>query len=86
MTQRDCGGFKVYSPEAFYPVPWWDWRMYFEAKHLDEVERLTRNSYAMHVWNKHSADNRIDPSSSVPYVVYARKYCPRVISKCRTDF
>ncbi|CAH0564859.1 unnamed protein product [Brassicogethes aeneus] len=86
MLKKDCQGFHVFPPESFYAIPWWNWTMFIEEKSLKEVERLTKKSYMIHVWNKFSSKMKISLNSKVPYLMYANKYCPKVISQCDSYF
>ncbi|XP_031353901.1 lactosylceramide 4-alpha-galactosyltransferase-like isoform X2 [Photinus pyralis] len=86
MLKKDCRGFKVYPPEAFYPVEWWNWKMYFDSKYNEKMLNITRNSYVIHVWNKHSVNTKIKINSEVPYSIFAKKYCPKVFAECEEYF
>ncbi|CAH1115992.1 unnamed protein product [Phaedon cochleariae] len=86
MINKDCQGFTVYPPDRFYAVPWWNWTMYFNEENKEAVINLSNNSYAIHVWNKHSVDTKIPLTSNVPYLYFARKYCPKVVEECDEFF
>lgn len=87
MLRKDCEGFKVYPPDHFYPVAWWNWTKYFKEEYLEEVLRRTEKSYAVHVWNKHSADTKVPTKDGrVPYVYFAKRNCPRVFQACGEYF
>lgn len=86
MLKKDCQGFTVYPPEMFYPVPWWNWTMYFEERHLTEVLSMSEKSYAIHVWNKHSTNTLIPVNSKIPYAVIAKEHCPKVFAACDKYF
>lgn len=86
MLKKDCKGFKVYPPEVFYPVEWWNWKMYFDSKYNKKMLNITRNSYVIHVWNKHSVNTKIKINSEVPYSIFAKKYCPKVFAECDEYF
>lgn len=86
MIEKGCDGFTVYSENYFYPVPWWNWEMYFDANETKAVFDLTKSSYAIHVWNKHSTNTKIPKTAKVPYLMFAEKYCPRIIDNCHNEF
>lgn len=78
--------FTVYPPETFYTIPWWNWTMFFNQHSINDVENMTKNSFVIHVWNKHSAGTKININSNVPYKLYAEKYCPRIFEQCTKYF
>ncbi|XP_072391096.1 lactosylceramide 4-alpha-galactosyltransferase-like [Diabrotica undecimpunctata] len=80
MVNKDCGGFKAYPPNSFYPVPWQNWKMYFDENSTEAVVNLAKDSIAIHVWNKHSEQTKLPLSSDAPYIHFAKKYCPKVIA------
>lgn len=86
MVQKACGNFTVYPPYMFYPIPWGDWKMYFEPNKSSEVSKLTKDSYVLHVWNKHSEQELISKNSQAPYTEYAREYCPKIFKECDNYF
>ncbi|KAK4873856.1 hypothetical protein RN001_013216 [Aquatica leii] len=86
MLTKDCQGFKVYPPESFYPVPWRDWHMYFDSKNNYKMCNITKNSYAIHVWNKHSVNTKIKVDTEVPYTLFAKEFCPKVFAECKESF
>lgn len=86
MVKKHCKGFKVYPTDKFYAIPWWKWRMYFDETLTDHVFNWSVNSYAIHVWNKHSARLKVPISSKMPYLLYAKQYCPKVVQECHEYF
>ncbi|KAF5285510.1 hypothetical protein FQR65_LT13207 [Abscondita terminalis] len=86
MLSKDCQGFKVYPPESFYPIPWTKWHMYFDSAYNKEIYNFTRNSYAIHVWNKHSVSTKIKVDTDVPYSLFAKQFCPKVFAECKESF
>ncbi|KAG5876026.1 hypothetical protein JTB14_009815 [Gonioctena quinquepunctata] len=86
MIKKDCLGFKVYPTDRFYAVPWWKWKMFFDSNVTDTVLKLTENSYAIHVWNKHSVNTKIPLTSDVSYISHARTFCPKVVEECDEFF
>lgn len=49
MTQDECLGFKVYSPNAFYAVPWRKWEMFFDPKKLNKTLEMTKDSIGIKI-------------------------------------
>ncbi|KAJ8929795.1 hypothetical protein NQ314_017392 [Rhamnusium bicolor] len=86
MLNKDCRGFTVYPRDKFYAIPWWNWTMYFDESSTGTVFNLSKDSYIIHVWNKQSERSRIPLSSEVPYLLYAKKYCPKVVEECDEYF
>lgn len=86
MFAKDCEGFSVYPKDYFYPVAWWDWKLYFNEDTADKVSNMTKNSYAIHVWNKHSTNTKLSITSKASYLDFARKYCPKVVAECQEVF
>ncbi|XP_040197960.1 lactosylceramide 4-alpha-galactosyltransferase [Rana temporaria] len=52
--KKSCRGVNVLSKEAFYPVDWQEWRKYFQVIEPTELEKLLKDSYGVHLWNKKS--------------------------------
>ncbi|XP_032595227.1 lactosylceramide 4-alpha-galactosyltransferase isoform X2 [Drosophila grimshawi] len=75
--RKRCLGFRVFERNAFYAVPRKHWRHFFEPKYLEETLELTRDSYLVHMWNKHSKQLPIKVGSSTAYGKYAEQHCPK---------
>lgn len=86
MLKKNCQGFKVYPPETFYLIPWWNWTMYFDSHYNDKLSVMSENSYIIHVWNKHSKNTQVDVKADVPYSIFAKTYCPKVFAECDDYF
>lgn len=86
MVHKFCQGFTVYPPEYFYPIPWWNWTIYFDEQYAQSIKSITKNSYVIHVWNKHSSTKKIKIGSKVPYAMFAEEYCPKVFNECDIYF
>lgn len=86
MTRTRCHDFNVFPIEAFYAVHWADWRYFFEAQYTNRTMQMTRDSIAVHVWNKHSINHRIRVGSKVAYGLLAAEYCPKVYRSCGDYF
>lgn len=87
MLDKNCKGFKVYPPNKFYAIPYWDWSWFFDSNHFDDVKRLTVNSSLIHVWNGFSSSVKISlNASNIAYLEFAKQYCPNVLSECTQYF
>ncbi|XP_030556653.1 lactosylceramide 4-alpha-galactosyltransferase-like [Drosophila novamexicana] len=75
--RKRCLGFKVFDRNAFYAVPWKHWRHFFEPQLLEQTLEHTKDSYLVHVWNKHSKQLAIKVGSSTAYGKYAEQHCPK---------
>lgn len=78
MTREHCRGFKVYPPSGFYAIPWQNWHWFFDLNLSERALDMTKDSIAIHVWNKHSFKERVKVGSRVAYGIVAEKHCPRV--------
>ncbi|XP_065165048.1 lactosylceramide 4-alpha-galactosyltransferase-like [Atheta coriaria] len=81
MMNRTCDEFHVYPPFMFYPVPWVDWKLYFDRESVPKVFRMIKDSHVLHVWNKHSAGNKVPVGEATAYTTFARKFCPKVFEQ-----
>lgn len=86
MTRDRCFGFHVYSKDAFYAVRWTNWSHFFEEEYLENTLLKTKDSIAVHVWNKHSKNRVVTVNSNVAYGKLAEKFCPKVYSSCGEFF
>lgn len=86
MTRERCNGFKVLPTENCYAIPYPNWRLFFDEKQVQHVEEITKDSFAIHFWNKLSHDERLWTNSSAPYIKIAEKYCPRVLKASGNSF
>lgn len=78
MTPENCLGFKVYPPNGFYAVPWPMWSMFFDVDKYNKTMEMTKDSIAIHVWNKHSKQRKLKVGTKAAYGVIAEKNCPKV--------
>lgn len=80
MTRSRCDGFQVFDVPRFYAVHWRSWRDFFDPAAAAAVLELTANSYAVHVWNKHSAAERVRVAARPQgaYGQLAARHCPLV--------
>ncbi|ENN76908.1 lactosylceramide 4-alpha-galactosyltransferase isoform X2 [Dendroctonus ponderosae] len=87
LVNKTCKGFKIYPPNRFYSIPWWNWKYFFQEEFLDFVKKQTADSYLIHVWNKFSTDTNISLHyENVPYLNFAKLYCPAVVAQCDRYF
>ncbi|KAL7741843.1 hypothetical protein ACLKA6_012061 [Drosophila palustris] len=77
QDRNRCHEFQVHDRNAFYAVPWTDWRHFFEPEFVEETLKRTKDSYLIHVWNKHSHQHSIRVGSSTAYGKIAEQNCPR---------
>ncbi|XP_017076005.2 lactosylceramide 4-alpha-galactosyltransferase [Drosophila eugracilis] len=80
LMQEDpkrCMGFKVFGRGAFYAVPWKKWRDFFDPEKLESTLASCKDSYVVHVWNKHSSTLPIKKGLKSAYAIYAEQNCPR---------
>lgn len=73
---RACRGVTTLPPEAFYPIPWQNWKKYFEDVSPEELPRLLNATYAVHVWNKKSQGTRFKATSRALLAQLHARYCP----------
>ncbi|KAK2121013.1 Lactosylceramide 4-alpha-galactosyltransferase [Saguinus oedipus] len=71
-----CHGVTTLPPEAFYPIPWQDWKKYFEDISPQELPRLLNATYAVHVWNKKSQGTHFEVTSRALLAQLHARYCP----------
>lgn len=86
MTREHCHGFKVYPPSGFYAIPWQNWHWFFDLNLSERTLDMTKDSIAIHVWNKHSIKERVKVGSRVAYGIAAERYCPKVYQSCGKYF
>ncbi|EDW75882.1 uncharacterized protein Dwil_GK15176 [Drosophila willistoni] len=77
---KRCLGFKVYSRGAFYAIPWRQWQDFFEPHKLETTMARAKDSYVIHVWNKHSSKLKIRYGTKSAYAQYAESNCPRALA------
>lgn len=80
MTRDRCKGFNVFPVDQVYAVGWKDWRYFFEEKYSQRTMEMTKDSIAIHVWNKHSSVQSIPIGSRAAYKLLAAEYCPKVLA------
>uniref|UniRef100_A0A8D0MWM6 Lactosylceramide 4-alpha-galactosyltransferase n=1 Tax=Sus scrofa TaxID=9823 RepID=A0A8D0MWM6_PIG len=73
---HSCRGVTALPSEAFYPIPWQDWKKYFEDISPEALPRLLNATYAVHVWNKKSQGTRLEVTSQALLAQLQARYCP----------
>ncbi|XDA75264.1 hypothetical protein R6Z07M_005474 [Ovis aries] len=73
---RACRGVTTLPPEAFYPIPWQNWKKYFEDISPQELTRLLNATFAVHVWNKKSQGTHFEATSRALLAQLHARYCP----------
>lgn len=76
-----CWGFKVYPPNAFYPISAEAWKLYFNTDPVIVYQTLdiVKSSIAVHLWNEYSALKIIDKfREKTTYGILAERNCPNV--------
>ncbi|XP_006866971.1 PREDICTED: lactosylceramide 4-alpha-galactosyltransferase [Chrysochloris asiatica] len=74
--RQACRGVTTLPREAFYPIPWQNWKKYFEDIRPEELPRLLNATYAVHVWNKKSQGTRFRATSRALLAQLHARYCP----------
>ncbi|XP_064535250.1 lactosylceramide 4-alpha-galactosyltransferase-like isoform X2 [Drosophila montana] len=64
--ENRCLGFKVFDRNAFYAVPWEDWRHFFDPNLVKQTLARTKDSYLVHMWN--------DVSKQINRIPYGRRF------------
>ncbi|NXX82872.1 A4GAT galactosyltransferase, partial [Urocolius indicus] len=85
QNDMSCKGVSALSPEALYPVPWEDWKKLFEAISSLELQKLLKNTYAVHVWNKLSHGTRLEISSQALLAQLYSQFCPATYARMKND-
>lgn len=79
-SNATCTNFTVFPPDAFGPIPWYNWEDFFDLSKVDFVREKINNSMAVHFWNRMTKEQKILPQSHQPYADIAKKYCPNVFT------
>lgn len=86
MTPEKCSGFQVYPPRKFYPIPWWNWELYFDTDKFNKTIDMIKDSIIIHLWNKLSKNRKLKVNTKAVYGVVADMYCPKVYRSCGEYF
>ncbi|KFP30907.1 Lactosylceramide 4-alpha-galactosyltransferase, partial [Colius striatus] len=82
----NCKGVSALAPEAMYPVPWRNWKKLFETISSLELQKLLKNTYAVHVWNKLSHGTRLEITSQALLAQLYSQFCPATYTRMKNDF
>ncbi|XP_010012950.1 PREDICTED: lactosylceramide 4-alpha-galactosyltransferase-like [Nestor notabilis] len=85
QSTLSCKGVTALPPEAFYPIPWQDWKKLFEAISSSMLLKLLENTYAVHVWNKLSHGTRLEVTSQALLAQLYSQFCPATYAKMKKD-
>ncbi|NWR95133.1 A4GAT galactosyltransferase, partial [Furnarius figulus] len=85
IQSMSCKGVRALAPEVLYPIPWENWKKLFEATSALELQKLLRNTFAVHIWNKLSHSTRLEiPSQALLAQLYSQ-FCPATYAKMKQD-
>ena len=56
MSPERCLGVKIFSPGAFYKIPWRKWKDIFDASKTDEMIMKLKDSIVLHTWGRFSSN------------------------------
>ncbi|CAL4137240.1 unnamed protein product, partial [Meganyctiphanes norvegica] len=82
-----CMDVTVLPPKAFYPIPWWDWKLYV-TENVSLSQKLVEDKevFALHVWNHLSSYSTIHLHSRQPYATAATRNCPITVAAVGDSF
>ncbi|XP_063010283.1 lactosylceramide 4-alpha-galactosyltransferase-like [Melospiza melodia melodia] len=85
IKSMSCKGVSALAQEVVYPIPWQDWEQLFEAVSALELQKLLKNTYAVHIWNKLSHGTKLEiPSQALLAQLYSQ-FCPATYAKMKQD-
>ncbi|KAM3673678.1 lactosylceramide 4-alpha-galactosyltransferase-like [Ammospiza maritima maritima] len=85
IKSMSCKGVSALAQEVVYPIPWQDWKKLFEAVSALELQKLLKNTYAVHIWNKLSHRTKLEiPSQALLAQLYSQ-FCPATYAKMKQD-
>ncbi|KFQ12879.1 Lactosylceramide 4-alpha-galactosyltransferase, partial [Leptosomus discolor] len=85
QNAMSCKGVSALSSEAFYPIHWGEWQKLFEAISSLDLQKLLKNTYAVHVWNKLSHGTRLQVTSQALLAQLHSQFCPATYVKMKRD-
>ncbi|KFV00216.1 Lactosylceramide 4-alpha-galactosyltransferase, partial [Tauraco erythrolophus] len=80
-----CKGMHALSPEAVYPIHWSNWKKLFEPISSSKLQKLLKNTYAVHIWNKLSHGARLNITSQAFLAQLYSQFCPATYMKMKKD-
>ncbi|KAK4787812.1 hypothetical protein SAY86_011645 [Trapa natans] len=90
VNRRDGLNFTVVPPPAFYPVDWSRVQSLFKGPRgqlhskwlLDKYRHISRESYAVHLWNRQSRRMRIEKDSVMDRILWEHcVFCTRKVEE-----
>ncbi|XP_058660935.1 lactosylceramide 4-alpha-galactosyltransferase-like [Ammospiza caudacuta] len=85
IKSMSCKGVSALAQEVVYPIPWQDWKKLFGAVSALELQKLLKNTYAVHIWNKLSHGTKLEiPSQALLAQLYSQ-FCPATYAKMKQD-
>ncbi|XP_074395301.1 lactosylceramide 4-alpha-galactosyltransferase-like [Zonotrichia albicollis] len=85
IKSMSCKGVNALAQEVVYPIPWQNWKKLFEAVSALELQKLLKNTYAVHIWNKLSHGTKLEiPSQALLAQLYSQ-FCPATYAKMKQD-
>ena len=84
-SEDNCPIITIFPPKYFYPIPFPQWEKFFVDRDQPLVTNLWNESYAIHIWNKLSANTSVKIGSGVPYELAVKENCPRVYELTRNS-
>lgn len=79
LRRYRCQGFDVLPREACYAIKAFDYWMFFNETHTEQVLNDTKYSFAVHFYNYLSGNTKLSTKSKTAYIKFAEQYCPKVI-------
>ena len=77
MSPEICLGIQVFQPNAFYPVPWRNWKDFYQSDFNYDLN----NSYSVHLWGKHSHHIKLEDLNSNQALYHlAKQHCPKTFN------
>ncbi|XP_020391314.2 lactosylceramide 4-alpha-galactosyltransferase-like [Rhincodon typus] len=81
LFNKDCKGIMFLSDTWFYPIPFSNWKKYFEKnqwnKNNDDIEKEFSKTNGVHVWSFASSREKIQIKGSQSLIEYFfSTYCP----------
>ncbi|VVC37810.1 Nucleotide-diphospho-sugar transferases,Glycosyltransferase, DXD sugar-binding [Cinara cedri] len=86
MDKVMCKGFTVYKPEAFCPISWNEWFLYFDENESENTMAKLKGSMGIHTWNYLSKYTDVIVGSKQPYGLVAVDYCSNIFALAESVF
>uniref|UniRef100_A0A0K2UMW7 GA14400PAlike [Tribolium castaneum] n=1 Tax=Lepeophtheirus salmonis TaxID=72036 RepID=A0A0K2UMW7_LEPSM len=74
INDAKCHNFKLLPPNAFFPVYYPSWQLYFDSGSREEIKKRLKDSLIAHYWGKLSSKTKI--KSGMPIHDLALEKCP----------